>query len=98
MVEREWRRELRGSRVWRVPVMTTEEAVRWNAAKRYVQPRADRRSIGRYGELLSGRFLRFEGATRRRFLHPLLADAAWLDGFAEAARRGIESVCSQWLD
>ncbi|WP_254408128.1 DUF6000 family protein [Streptomyces sp. AC495_CC817] len=76
MAEQRWRRELRGSRVWRVPVMTPEEAFRWNAVKRYVQPRADRRSIGRYGELMSGRFLRYEGATRRRFLHPLLADAA----------------------
>jgi hypothetical protein len=56
--------------------MTPEEVLRWNAVKRYVQPRAHRRSIGRYGELLSGRFLRFEGATRRRFLHPLLVDAA----------------------
>ncbi|MDX3514945.1 DUF6000 family protein [Streptomyces caniscabiei] len=76
MVERRWRRELRGSRVGHVPVMTPEETVRWNAVKRYVQPRADRRSIGRYGELLSGRFLRYEGATRRRFLRPLLADAS----------------------
>lgn len=56
--------------------MTPEEVLRWNAVKRYVQPRADRRSIGRYGELMSGRFLRFEGATRRRFLHPLIVDAA----------------------
>ncbi|MFF9041024.1 DUF6000 family protein [Streptomyces sp. NPDC014892] len=76
MVERRWRRELRGSQAGRVPVMTPEEAARWNAVNRYVKPRADRRSIGRYGELLSGRFLRFEGATRRRFLHPLLADAS----------------------
>lgn len=56
--------------------MTPEEVVYWNAVRRYVRPRAHRRSIGRYGELMSGRFLRFEGATRRRFLNPLLVDAA----------------------
>ncbi|WP_246204146.1 DUF6000 family protein [Streptomyces tailanensis] len=53
-----------------------EEAAYWHAVRRYVLPRADRRSIGRYGELLSGRYRRFEGATRRRFLHPLLVDAS----------------------
>ncbi|WP_328544352.1 DUF6000 family protein [Streptomyces europaeiscabiei] len=56
--------------------MTPEEVAHWKAVRRYVRPRADRRSIGRYGELGSGRFLRFEGATRRRFLRPLLLDAA----------------------
>ncbi|UUU28143.1 DUF6000 family protein [Streptomyces sp. DSM 40750] len=56
--------------------MTPEEVVHWNAVRRYVRPRAHRRSTGRYGELGSGQFLRFEGATRRRFLHPLLLDAA----------------------
>ena len=56
--------------------MNQDEVVHRNAVRRYVRPRADRRSIGRYGDLMSGRFLRFEGATRRRFLRPLLLDAA----------------------
>ncbi|MDX2935676.1 DUF6000 family protein [Streptomyces ipomoeae] len=60
----------------RGPLGTPEEVAYRNAVRRYVLPRAERRSIGRYGELMSGRFLRFEGATRRRFLHPLLVDAA----------------------
>ncbi|MGW0711079.1 DUF6000 family protein [Streptomyces sp. NPDC002643] len=57
------------------PNRTPAETAYWNAVRRYVLPRATRRSIGRYGEL-GGQFLRFEGATRRRFLHPLLVDAS----------------------
>lgn len=53
-----------------------EEAAYRRAVRRYVLPQAERRSIGRYGELLSGRYRRFEGAARRRFLHPLLVDAS----------------------
>lgn len=68
--------EPKDQRGWGVPDMTPEEIVHRNAVRRYVLLRAHRRSIGRYGELGNGRFLRFEGATRRRFLRPLLVDAA----------------------
>ncbi|MFF6786294.1 DUF6000 family protein [Streptomyces sp. NPDC012510] len=68
--------EPRKQRGWGLSGMTPEDIAYRNAVRRYVLPRAHRRSIGRYGELGNGRFLRFEGATRRRFLHPMLADAA----------------------
>lgn len=42
-----------------------EEAAYWQAVRRYVLPRADRRSIGRYGELLSGRYRRLHRSCMR---------------------------------